>query len=80
MCTEHMFGSGWSYMDIQLYFDLIVYPELTYMLEQYKLGNISKEVIISIANRLCDVENVSTVGQVAQVMGTDAMKWFLRSI
>lgn len=50
------------------------------MLDQYKLGNISKEVIISIANRLCDVENVSTVGQVAQVMGTDAMKWFLRSI
>ena len=80
MCTEHMFGSGGSYMDIQLYFDLIVYPELTYMLDQYKLGNISKEVIISIANGLCDVENVSTVGQVAQVMGTDAMKWFLRSI
>ena len=67
-------------MDIQLYFDLIVYTELTYMLDQYKLGNISKEVIISIANRLCDVENVSTVGQVAQVMVTDAMKWFLRSI
>ena len=80
MCTEHMFGSGGSYMDIQLYFDLIVYTELTYMLDQYKLGNISKEVIISIANRLCDVENVSTVGQVAQVMVTDAMKWFLRSI
>ena len=65
-------------MDIQLYFDLIVYPELTYMLDQYKLGNISKEVIISIANRLCDVENVSTVGHVAQVMGNDEMKWFLR--
>ena len=67
-------------MDIQLYFDKIVYPELTYLLDQYKLGNINREVLTNVANALCSVGEISTVGQVADVMGADAMKWFLNRI
>ena len=67
-------------MDIQLYFDKIVYPELTYLLDQYKLGNINREVLTNVANTLCGVGEISTVRHVADVMCADAMKWFLNRI
>ena len=67
-------------MDIQLYFDKIVYPELTYLLDQYKLENINREVLTNVANALCSVGEISTVGHVADVMCADVMKWFLNRI
>lgn len=62
------------------YFDKIVYPELTYLLDQYKLGNINREVLTNVANALCSVGEISTVGYVADVMCADAMKWVLNRI
>lgn len=67
-------------MDIQLYFDQVVYPDLEYMVDQVKLGNITKEVASNLAATLCNVDSISTVGQVASVMCCDAMKWFLNKI
>lgn len=75
-----MFENGVSYVDIQLYFDQVVYPDLEYIVDQVRLGNITKEVATKLAETLCKVDSISTVGQVASVMGLDAMKWFLNKI
>lgn len=64
-------------MDIQLYFDQVVYTEMEYLLEQYRLGNINKELVTNVVSVMCNVGEISTVGKVADVMGTDAMSWFL---
>lgn len=69
-------------MDLYLYFELIVYPQLNYILSQYKLGKITKEVATNIGTNVCDIKEVilDHAKSVAPVMVTDALTWFLTEI
>ena len=69
-------------MDLQLYFDLIVYPTLQYILSQCRLEKITKEVALNIAHQTCDVDKVimDYNKNLCPVMVSDAMKWFLSEI
>lgn len=69
-------------MDLQLYFDIIVYPEMQYILNQCKSGNITKEVASNIADYICDVNKVvlDYNKNLCPVMISDALKWFLSEI
>lgn len=69
-------------MDLQLYFDIIVYPQLKFILNQYKFGKITKEVASDIAHYTCDVDKVvlDYNKNLAPVMVADTMKWFLSEI
>lgn len=69
-------------MDLYLYFELIVYPQLNYILAQYKLGKITKEVATNIAHGVCDIKEVimEHAQNIAPVMVTDTLKWFLTEV
>ena len=69
-------------MDLQLYFDLIVYPALQYLLSQLKLGKITKEVALNIAHHSCDVDKVvmDYNKNLFPVMVSDTLKWFLHEV
>lgn len=65
-------------MDLQLYFDEIVYPTLSTLVCECKRGNMNKETALEIAYRISNVAYAvrSDLENLGEVMCDDALTYF----
>ena len=68
-------------MDIQLYFELKVYPALQGILEGYSVGIFDDKMAIESAKHLCNIDDLLlSYNKGLQVIGEDAFNAFVQEL
>ena len=68
-------------MDLQLYFDNIVYPVLNLLLDKYECSEIDRNTAFQIARKICFVKSCLIKHNLnLQIMGDDAFGYFKTEI